>query len=87
MLMWCTSLFCARTKHKTHFSKEPVSITKELKREKSSKLLRRIFSSRQAWALFFVILALWAGMLALLARGQYHMGSICMRCHDQRLVS
>lgn len=35
------------------FSKEPVSITKELKREKSSKLLRRIFSSRQAWALFF----------------------------------
>ncbi|QSB10834.1 MFS transporter [Lysinibacillus fusiformis] len=35
------------------FSKEPISITEEIQREKSSILLRRIFSSRQAWALFF----------------------------------
>lgn len=35
------------------FSKESVSIAKEIKREKSAILLRRIFSSRQAWALFF----------------------------------
>jgi sugar phosphate permease len=35
------------------FSKEPVSIIEEIQREKSSILLRRILSSRQAWALFF----------------------------------
>ncbi|MFJ7737518.1 MFS transporter [Lysinibacillus sp. NPDC097287] len=35
------------------FLDEPVVVTEEVQREKTLVLLRRIFSSRQAWALFF----------------------------------
>lgn len=61
------------------FAEELVVVTEEVQREKTSVLLRRICLSRQAWALFFVILALWEAMLALSARGLFRMGSICMR--------
>lgn len=40
-------------KTKQIFSDEPVVVQEEVQREKVSILLRRIFSSRQAWALFF----------------------------------
>ncbi|WP_155590023.1 MFS transporter [Lysinibacillus cavernae] len=35
------------------FPEEPVVVTEEVQREKTTVLLRRIFLSRQAWALFF----------------------------------
>ena len=87
MLMWCTSLFCARTKHKTHFSKEPVSITKELKREKAPNYYEEYFQASKHGLYFLSFWRCGRVCWLLLARGQYHMGSICMRCHDQRLVS
>ncbi|MEO4053228.1 MFS transporter [Solibacillus sp. CAU 1738] len=40
-----------KTKH--IFLNEPLVVTVEVQREKTSVLLRRIFSNRQAWALFF----------------------------------
>ncbi|MEK4230825.1 MFS transporter [Solibacillus sp. FSL H8-0538] len=40
-------------KTKRIFVEEPIIIIEEVRREKTSVLLRRIFSNRQAWALFF----------------------------------
>ena len=40
-------------KTKRLFWDEPVVVTGEIQREKTSVLLRRIFSNRQAWSLFF----------------------------------
>ncbi|MEK4487247.1 MFS transporter [Psychrobacillus sp. FSL H8-0484] len=40
-------------KVKRIFLDEPVVVTEEVQREKTTVLLRRIFSNRQAWALFF----------------------------------
>lgn len=40
-------------KTKRIFLDDPVVVTEEVQREKASVLLRRIFSNRQAWALFF----------------------------------
>ena len=40
-------------KAKRIFIDEPVVVTEEVQREKTTVLLRRIFSNRQAWALFF----------------------------------
>ena len=55
LLCLCGSLlyFVLLKKPKQIFLSEPVVVTKNAGREKTWVLLRRIFSSRQAWALFF----------------------------------
>lgn len=53
MFMWLSPLFCTCKKPKRIFWDEPVVVTVEVQREKTVVLLRRIFSNRQAWALFF----------------------------------
>lgn len=55
LLCFCGMLlyFVLIKKPKRIFPNEPLSIINNTQREKMSVLLRRIFSSRQAWALFF----------------------------------
>lgn len=55
LLCLCSILlyFVLIKKSKQIFIAEPVAATEEIQREKISALLRRIFSNRQAWALFF----------------------------------
>lgn len=55
LLCLCSILlyFVLIKKSKQIFIAEPVAATEEIQREKTSALLRRIFSNRQAWALFF----------------------------------
>lgn len=55
LLCFCGFLlyFVLVKKTKQIFSDEPVVVQEGVQREKVSILLRRIFSSRQAWALFF----------------------------------
>ncbi|TQR16326.1 MFS transporter [Psychrobacillus vulpis] len=45
--------FVLLKKAKQIFLEEPVVVIEEIQREKTTVLLRRIFSNRQAWALFF----------------------------------
>lgn len=45
-------------------------VKKESEREKLSVIFRRIFTTRQAWMLFFATLGLLAGSLDLLVLGQ-----------------
>lgn len=55
LLCFCGLLlyFVLVKKPKRIFLAEPVVVTEEVQHEKTSVLLRRIFSNRQAWALFF----------------------------------
>ena len=54
LLCFCGVLlyFVLVKKPKRIFLEEPAVVTEEVQREKTSVLLRRIFSNRQAWALF-----------------------------------
>ena len=52
-LCGCLLYFVLVKKPKQIFLDEPVVVTEEVQREKTTVLLRRIFSNRQAWALFF----------------------------------
>ena len=45
MFMWCTSLFCADKNTKRIFSKEPISITEEIQREKAPYYYEEYFQA------------------------------------------
>lgn len=55
LLCFCSMLlyFVLIKKSKQVFLDAPVATTEDIQREKTAALLRRIFSNRQAWALFF----------------------------------